>query len=499
MRIKSKVWVSIASSLLISAVIIFFIASILGEVRKDLALSEKYNNIINESLDLNSLIDTFRARPTKSVIHQLYDVNTHLRAMLKGMTSNEVRERFLLNQIKDNYEDLNSLVDLFFQNKAVFDPGLEAARKLKLATQLRIKARSIADDTSRLIAQNKDRIQANQDRALTLVMVLIGAVILTNAAIFFVTSNSTVREILRLGEGVKRVSTGDLAHRVAVHGRNELADLAEGFNDMAASLQASYGRLSQYTVKLEQSNRELQDFAYVASHDLQEPLRKIQVFSGRVREENQERLDATSLDFLDRVVNAAQRMQRLIEALLEYSRISTKQQPFRPVDLGVVTREVAGDLETLVAETKGRIEVRSMPVIEADPVQMRQVFQNLVANALKYHRPDVPPEVVVEGRCPEGNLENAVCEITVSDNGIGFDEQYLDKIFTPFQRLHGKKQYQGTGIGLAIVRRIVERHGGEVTARSTPGVGSVFVVTLPVNQTGEGVKAEEGSPHQDPA
>jgi signal transduction histidine kinase len=498
MRIKSKVWISIGSSLVISAVIIFFIASILGEVRLNLALSEKYNTIINQSLNLNSLIDTFRVRPTKSVIHQLNDVNTNLRAMLTNMTSSDAREKFLLNQIKDNYEDLNALVELFFQDKAVSDVGLEAARKLKLATQLRIKARSIADDTSRLIALNKVRIQANQGRAFTLVLVLIGAVILTNAAIFFVTSSSTVRDILRLGEGVKRVSTGDLAHRVSVHGRNEIADLAGGFNDMAASLQASYGRLSRYTVKLEQSNRELQDFAYVASHDLQEPLRKIQVFSGRVREENQERLDETSLDFLDRVVNAAQRMQHLIEALLEYSRIATKQQPFRPVDLGQVAREVAGDLDALVAQTRGRIEVGSMPVIEADAVQMRQVLQNLVANALKYHRPDTPPQVRVEGRCPDPDAESAVCEITVSDNGIGFDERYLDKIFTPFQRLHGKKQYQGTGMGLAIVRRIVERHGGTVTARSTPGTGSAFVVTLPMAREGEGVNPEEGLPPQGP-
>ena len=483
MRIKSKVWISIVSSLLVSAVIIFFIASILGEVRQDLSLSEKYNGIINEALNLNSLIDTFRERPTKSVIHQLNDVNTSLRTMLKGMTSMDMRETFILNQIKDNYEDLSSLVDLFFQNKAVFDSSLEAARKLKLATQLRIKARSIADDTSRLMALNKDRIQANQGRAVTLVLVLIGAVILTNAAIFFISSHSTVREILRLGEGVKRISTGDLAHRVAVHGKNELADLAEGFNDMAASLHASYSRLSQYTVKLEQSNRELQDFAYVASHDLQEPLRKIQVFSGHVREESKGCLDAASLASLDRVVNAAERMQHLIEALLEYSRVSTKQQPFSPVDLGVVTREVAGDLEALVGETKGRIEVKNMPTIEADPVQMRQLLQNLVANALKYHRPDVPPEVLVEGRYLEGNN---TCEITVLDNGIGFDERFLDKIFTPFQRLHGKKQFQGTGIGLAIVRRIVERHGGAITARSAPGKGSTFIVTLPVNHDGVG-------------
>jgi signal transduction histidine kinase len=489
MRIKSKVWISIVSSILVSSVTVFFIASILGEVRQDLALSEKYNGIINEALNLNSLIDTFKTRPTKSVIHQLNDVNTSLRRMLTGMTSNDKREMFILNQIKDNYEDLSSLVDLFFQNKAVSDSNLEAARKLKLATQLRIKARSIADDTSRLMASNKARIQVNQDRAVTLVLILIGVIILINAVIFFVSSSSTVREILSLGEGVKRISTGDLVHRVAVHGRNELSDLAEGFNDMAASLHASYGQLSQYTLKLEQSNRELQDFAFVASHDLQEPLRKIQVFSGRVREESKQCLDETSLDCLDRVVNAAERMQRLIEALLEYSRVSTKQQPFRPVALEEVSREVVGDLETLIAETRGRIEVKSMPTIDADPVQMRQVLQNLMANALKYHRPGVPPEVVVEGRRMDGDNGNGVCEITVSDNGIGFDERFLDKIFTPFQRLHGKKKYQGTGIGLAIVRRIVERHGGTVTARSVPGEGSAFIVTLPVSH--ENAMSEE--------
>jgi signal transduction histidine kinase len=194
----------------------------------------------------------------------------------------------------------------------------------------------------------------------------------------------------------------------------------------------------------------------------------------------------------------AGRMQDLIDALLEYSRLVRTGQPFRSVDLKAVALEVLGDLETRIAETGARVEIGDLPEIDADPAQMRQLLQNLVSNALKYHRPGTPPEIAVDGRCRAGagRPGGEVCEITVTDNGIGFDEQFLDRIFTPFQRLHGRKQFQGTGIGLAIVRKIVERHGGTVTARSEPGQGATFIVELPRRQpgTGAGGRARPAAP-----
>ncbi len=242
--------------------------------------------------------------------------------------------------------------------------------------------------------------------------------------------------------------------------------------------------------ELARSNAELQQFASIASHDLQEPLRKIQAFGDRLKTKCNEALTEQGRDYLDRMQNAAGRMQTLIDDLLMLSRITTKAQPFVSVDLAQVIQEVLSDLEVRIDETKGQVEVGSLPTIEADSLQMRQLLQNLIGNALKFHPKTEPPKVRIfsqllndEEQQPTGNsITPTHCQIVVEDNGIGFDEKYLDRIFNVFQRLQGRSEYEGTGMGLAICRKIAERHGGSLTAESTPGQGATFIVTLPIKQ-----------------
>ncbi|NET45121.1 PAS domain S-box protein [Okeania sp. SIO2B3] len=234
--------------------------------------------------------------------------------------------------------------------------------------------------------------------------------------------------------------------------------------------------------KLKISNQELEDFAYVASHDLQEPLRKIQTFGDRLKIKYGGVLDEKGQDYLQRMQSAAKRMQILIRDLLNFSRITTKAQPYVPVTLSQIVAEVIDDLENPIEQTKAQVEVGELLTIQADSIQMRQLFQNLIGNALKFHIPGNCPIVKVEAILQS---EINQVQIMVSDNGIGFEEKYLDRIFTPFQRLHGKQKYQGTGIGLAICRKIVERHNGNITARSIPNQGTTFVITLPIKQTVE--------------
>jgi PAS domain S-box-containing protein len=233
--------------------------------------------------------------------------------------------------------------------------------------------------------------------------------------------------------------------------------------------------LHAFTVRLQQSNRELEDFAYVASHDLQEPLRKIQAFGDRLRERYADALTAEGADYLKRMQNAAARMQALINDLLVFSRITTKAQPFVPVDLNAVVQEVVHDLELRIHQLDADVTIEALPVLDADPSQMHQLIQNLISNGLKFHRPDTPPRVKISGK-----VIHAFAEIVVSDEGIGFDERYAERIFTMFERLHGRGTYEGTGIGLAICRKIAQRHGGDIQARSVPGEGSSFIVTLPL-------------------
>jgi signal transduction histidine kinase len=233
--------------------------------------------------------------------------------------------------------------------------------------------------------------------------------------------------------------------------------------------------LRRQTEELARSNKELEQFAYVASHDLQEPLRKIITFGDRLKEQSAGVLDEMGRDYLQRMQHAAFRMKQLVEGLLQYATVTAKSENLQPVDLNVVISEVISDMEVSIDDLKADITFEKLPVFRSDAIQMRQLFQNLIANALKFRKQGVPPRVRISSRAlPEGFIE-----IRVEDNGIGFDEKYGDKIFLPFQRLHSIYDYEGIGMGLTICHRIVQRHGGRIHAKSAPGKGSVFTVTLP--------------------
>jgi PAS domain S-box-containing protein len=252
--------------------------------------------------------------------------------------------------------------------------------------------------------------------------------------------------------------------------------------------------------ELTRSNAELEQFAFVASHDLQEPLRKIRAFGDRLKTKCEAALPEEGADYLERMQNAAARMQTLINDLLTFSRVISRTEPFALVDLRQITQEVLGDLEVRIEKSGAVVVVGDLPKIEADALQLRQLLQNLIGNALKFQPPNAKPKVEIGGRIVagrEGNVpaqlemnqpvrslapdEQPYFQLVIKDNGIGFDEKYLDRIFAVFQRLHGRQEYDGTGIGLAVCRRIVDRHKGAITAKSKPGEGATFIVTLPVH------------------
>ncbi len=237
-------------------------------------------------------------------------------------------------------------------------------------------------------------------------------------------------------------------------------------------------------IQLERSNNELQQFASIASHDLQEPLRAIQAFGDRLQTRYGALLNEEGRDYLTRMQNAATRMRSLIQDLLAYSRVTTQTRPFTSVDLGSTVQATLADLTIRLEETGGRVEVGELPTIEADAMQMRQLFQNLIDNGLKFHRDDVPPvvKIHVQPSAQEGSDGECLVHIVVEDNGIGFEEKFVDRIFSPFERLHNQRKYSGTGIGLAICRKIAQRHGGDILVKSVPGQGSEFRFTVPLRQ-----------------
>jgi signal transduction histidine kinase len=245
--------------------------------------------------------------------------------------------------------------------------------------------------------------------------------------------------------------------------------------------------LRKINKSLEASNHDLQQFASVASHDLKEPLRKIQLF-GAILKDKFLHEDPNAMSYMERIVGSSERMARLINDLLNYSRLSV-ESIYEPTDFNQLIEEILIDLELMISEKDALVHVEKMPQIEAAAGQMRQVFQNIISNALKFSRPEVAPQIHISAETvTDLNTESAsfeggrYCRITITDNGIGFNEKYLSKIFTIFQRLHNADKYEGTGIGLAIAKKVIDKHGGIITAKSREEVGTSFIIVLPLHR-----------------
>ncbi len=298
--------------------------------------------------------------------------------------------------------------------------------------------------------------------------------------------------IRKITDAAVRIAAGDLDQRVTVHVRDELGVLAHAVNNMADELverqrmlegevRARTSDLRGTVSMLEHRSQDLERMAVVAAHDLSEPLRKIRIFGERLADTAGEGLDDRSRDYLERMTAAAERMQDLIDGLLEYSRVTTRAQPFELVDLGEVARDVLSDLEVMISETGATVEIGSLPTVMGEPTQLRRLIQNLITNSLKFHSSERLPVVIVSGRSDDN-----VAEFSVSDNGMGFEPDQSRHIFGLFERLHGRGEIPGNGMGLAIVDKIVERHGGSISAKSTPGNGATFTVRLPAFHPGDG-------------
>jgi len=245
--------------------------------------------------------------------------------------------------------------------------------------------------------------------------------------------------------------------------------------------------------ELERSNSELEQFAYVASHDLQEPLRLVSAYTELLLQRYRDRLDKDADPLVGFITDGVSRMQRLVQDLLLYSRVSSRSAPMEPTPMAVPLALATENLTLAIAEQQAEVTHDDLPTVPCDSLQMTQLLQNLVGNAIKFRRPDEPPRVHISARPTD---DGEAWRFEVRDNGIGIEPEYFERIFVIFQRLHTRRQYAGTGIGLAICKRIVERHGGRIGVESTPGDGALFWFTLPARPAlsdNDEDKASDGS------
>jgi signal transduction histidine kinase len=326
-------------------------------------------------------------------------------------------------------------------------------------------------------AQARDQLDRNANYVLFWVLGTGIVILLTVAAVAWVLRGTIVVPLQRLAHAVRGVARGDYEREVCGSGAREVVDLGEDVDGMRSRIVAELEALRVAESDLRRSNAELEQFAYVASHDLQEPLRKVASFCQLLQQRYEGQLDARADQYIGFAVDGATRMQDLINDLLAFSRVGRMEQPHTDVDCTVLMTRVRADLGRVIEENAAELVVGELPTVRGDAGLLRVVFQNLCANAIKF-RGEAPPVVHVDAEAEDG-----FWRFRVADNGIGIDPEYAERIFVLFQRLHPRTQYEGTGIGLAMCRKIVEYHGGRMwldTEDTGEGPGSTFYFTLPM-------------------
>lgn len=498
-RLRLNTLISMGVVLLISFSLAWSFRESLGAGR-DMELAEEMRRVSFERILLRDEYLLYQENRAKTQWHvkseELRDLLALADARLK-----QAEDKALLRDAQNDFDATFSGFSRVMEehagrmtgaNKKIVFSDAESRR----ISQVFLKAYALTDNINRLHESVHQKAIKSRNRwDLIVVLTIIGGVIaiITNSNII---SRSLAKRIAILGEGVEIIGAGNLDHRIEIKGDDELWNLATESNEMAARLKKSYTSvenlqreiaerekteeaLTHYTAELKRSNEELRQFAYIASHDLQEPLRMIASYLQLIERRYKGRLDKDADEFIAFAVDGAGRLQEMISGLLAYSRVQTKGSPLKEVNCSEVLGNAVQNVKVAIEESGARITADRLPLVVGDPVQLVQVFQNLLSNAIKF-RSERAPSVHVSA---ERKGDEWV--FSVKDNGIGISPEYSDRIFNIFQRLHGR-EYPGVGIGLSLCRRIVERHGGLIWFESEAGRGTTFYFTIPIREEEDG-------------
>jgi signal transduction histidine kinase len=480
MRIKTLFDNTVFNWALISSIVIMMIITngyLAIKTIEDLSNTQSslYNtgDIIGEIDNLHSLVLMAETGQRGYLLTEIPEYLTPYEDALNNLNEQLTNTRKLRSEVPGQTERIAALLILVEQKTDELIKTVELALADKEKRALKLVMTGTGRDLYKEFRADLEYIKIREINYRNTLFAILSTIEREAKVTFAISGITSTLLLLGLAFFARLSSKSELKYRLQLEQQNE---------DLAQKVAVRTKELTLYSEELSRSNRELEDFAFVASHDLQEPLRKIRAFGDRLQTNYAQLLDEKGADYINRMKNAAERMSNLINDLLEFSRISTRGKPFKNVPLQQLIESTLGDIEISIEESGATITLDKLPEINADASQMHHLFLNLISNAIKFRKNDVKPIIEIQYN-QETTSQEQWHVITVKDNGIGFEQEFSDKIFVPFQRLHARTEYKGTGIGLAICRRIVERHGGKISATSVLGEGTNFKIEIPFNNT----------------
>ena len=471
-------------------------------------------------LDLNVLVGEMQIRHNERIKQQFANRISSLQGLLLALKDGPADQQLLVRRMVRSLKNMESAYNKLAGEWAMQKTNLVGASRSQRALRRSFltSSHSLASLSNRLSQLQILQIERIEDSAHYTSLAALMALVLLLLAIYAMVLFGVLRPLSNLGDRIRtmvtdpKVQAGD-----DIPSKNELEEISNEFDKRIELVRQAEEELRSQTESLQmevrsrrrtesaletanrelrRSNLELEQFASAASHDLHEPARKMKTFAGFLIERYSDLLDEKGIDFLRRIQEASVRMQTLINDLLALSRVSSAEQTYEPVDLNEVVQDVLADLELKISESGASIAIESLPTVVANEPQMRQLFQNLIGNAVKYKKPDVAPNIRVTARLSRGPDASgdlvSVWRIEVADSGIGFEPVYAERIFIAFQRLHGHQDYEGSGVGLAVCQRICNRYGGSISATSELDQGSTFTIIWPA-AVNEGLAGKESA------